>query len=37
MKRVIAFFRELVAEGAAVLTVSHDRDFMAGCDRVVRL
>lgn len=37
MKRVVAFFRELASEGAAILSVSHDRDFMASCDRIVRL
>lgn len=37
MKRVVAFFRELASEGTAILLVSHDRDFMASCDRIIRL
>lgn len=37
VRRVISFFNRLSEKGAAVLTVSHDRDFMAGCSRVVVL
>lgn len=37
VRRVIDFFRKLADSGAAVLTVSHDRTFMSGCDRLVAL
>ena len=35
--RVAALFRRAADEGAAVLTASHNKAFMAACDRVVRL
>lgn len=36
-KRVQELFKRLTSKGAAVLAVSHDREFMSGCDRVVNL
>ena len=35
--RVAALFRRAADRGAAVLTASHNKAFMAACDRVVRL
>ncbi len=35
--RVIHFFRSLCNQGTAILTVSHDKRFAAGCDRVFNL
>ena len=37
VRRVVSFFKNLAEKGTAILTVSHDRDFIAGCDRVVEL
>lgn len=35
--RVSALFRKMADEGTAVLAVSHNKEFMATCDRVVQL
>lgn len=35
--RVIAFFKSLCSKGMTVLSVSHDKQFAAGCDRVFTL
>lgn len=35
--RVSALFRRMADEGTAVLAVSHNKEFMAACDRVVQL
>ena len=35
--RVLTFFRQQAKKGAAVLTVSHDKDFASGCHYVIEL
>lgn len=35
--RVLSFFRKQADKGAAVLAVSHDKDFASGCHRIVEL
>ena len=35
--KVLSFFRRQAEKGAAVLAVSHDRDFAAGCHYVIEL
>lgn len=35
--RVISFFRSLCDKGMTILSVSHDKQFAAGCDRVFTL
>lgn len=35
--KVLAFFHHLAKEGAAVLAVSHDKDFGAGCHQLIEL
>lgn len=35
--RVVALFRRMTERGTAVLAVSHNKEFMAACDRVVQL
>lgn len=35
--KVLAFFRKQAAKGAAVLAVSHDKDFASGCHYVIEL
>lgn len=36
-ERVIAFFKTLSSKGMTILSVSHDKQFAAGCDRVFTL
>lgn len=33
--KVLTFFRRLTAKGSAILTVSHDEGFSAGCDKQI--
>lgn len=35
--KVLSFFRRQAEKGAAVLTVSHDKDFASGCHYVIEL
>ena len=35
--KVLAFFRKQAAKGAAVLAVSHDKDFASGCHHIIEL
>lgn len=35
--RMVAVFRRAAERGAALLAVSHNRDFMAACDRVIHI
>ena len=35
--RVVDLFRRMAVAGTAVLSVSHNRDFLDACDRVIRL
>ena len=35
--KVLSFFRRQAERGAAVLAVSHDKDFAAGCHYVIEL
>ena len=35
--RVLTFFRQQAEKGAAVLAVSHDKDFASGCHYVIEL
>ena len=35
--KVLAFFRRQAEKGAAVLAVSHDKDFASGCHYLIEL
>lgn len=35
--KVLSFFRKQAAKGAAVLAVSHDKDFASGCHHIIEL